>query len=301
MDGKGVLNLELAGNIAHLKYLLKEFELRRRSYKAFYRGKSFEFDGYRTYSEGDDASSIDWKASARASQLLEKQYRREEDMKILFVIDIGDTMVSGSSEKLKCEYAAEVVLSLSHLIIEDNNKVGYVLFNNGIEYSFSPTGGINNYYEFADKLSQAKIYGGKSNIAEALEFTGSNFDRSISAVILVSDFLHIDANFKMHLDIVSKRFETMAIMIKDPIDRELPDVSGEFVIEDSASGEQLLIDPKVAGKRYAQHAQAQEKAATDALVSSGVDTLLLMTDKPFILSLTNFIKNRRGRRGVFLS
>ena len=73
MMEKTRLHIDLPESVSQLRFALKEFEIRKKVYKIFYRGKSFEFDGYRPYTGEDDISSIDWKASIRANRLLSKQ------------------------------------------------------------------------------------------------------------------------------------------------------------------------------------------------------------------------------------
>ena len=91
---------------------MKEFEIAIKKmvftrivgrYTSIFRGKGLEFDTYRNYSPGDDASFIDWKASARANELLVKEYVEERDVKIFFLVDVSSSMVFGSTEKLKNE------------------------------------------------------------------------------------------------------------------------------------------------------------------------------------------------------
>jgi len=286
------LKIDLAEHIPYLRHSLKELKLRRKVYKIFFRGKSFEFDGFRPYSAEDDVTSIDWKASIRADKLLERQYKELEDKKILFVIDVGEHMIFGSTEKLKCEYTAEVVLSLAHLILGSNDRLGYILFNDSIKYLAIPRRGMRHFYSFASRLEDPESYGGGSDLKEILEYVASNFDTSLTAVIIFSDFIKSGREVKKALDLVSSKFETLAIMIKDPLDKELPDIPGEYVIEDPESGEQVLVEPRLAKQKYARHARIQEEMMKEIFKSSNVDLLPLMTDKPFVADLTEFIKRR---------
>ena len=289
------LNVDVSTHLSELNFVLKNFEIRNKIYKLFFRGKSFEFDGFRDYSSSEDVSSIDWKASIRADKLLVKQYREEEELKVLFVIDVGDNMMFGSTSKLKCEYAAELVLSLAHIILGDNNKAGFLLFSNDIKDFSRPSRGRKNYDLFNDILTNPATYGGSSHIEKAMDFISKNFV-SLSAVVLVSDFIGIDNKFKPSLDLMCSRYETFAFIIKDPIDKIMPNVSGEFVIEDPNTGEQLLVDPKLARISYEKYVAEREQKMKDTLKSSGVDYLELMTNKPFVLEVSNFLKSRIKRR-----
>jgi uncharacterized protein (DUF58 family) len=55
------------------------------------RGQGTEFDALREYVLGDDARSIDWRASARRSDVVVRTWRPERDRRVLCVIDTGRT------------------------------------------------------------------------------------------------------------------------------------------------------------------------------------------------------------------
>ena len=76
------------------------------SYTSFFRGRGLEFENYRSYTESDDASFIDWKASLRSNNLLVKEYVEERALNVFLLIDVSSKMFFSSTQKLKNEYAA---------------------------------------------------------------------------------------------------------------------------------------------------------------------------------------------------
>ena len=291
------LDINLGESISALRYFLKNFEVRTKIYKLFFKGRSFDFEGFRDYITGDDdVSSIDWKASNRSHKLLVKQYREEEDKKVIFLLDVGENMLFGSTEKLKCEYAAELVLSLSDLVIKNNDLAGLVLFNDKFKEYYIPKSGKKQFDMFLDILSDASTYGGGSNISSALDFIMQHFGKGISAIVIVSDFINFDKNDGHALKIAASRYETIAFMVKDPIDKTLPDVSGEFVLESPINGNQLLINPRFAKKNYEKHVLKHENFVKEAFKNSDVDYLELSTSKPFVFEVIEFMKDRVKKR-----
>src|SRR3989339_852812 len=124
---KGKLNVDVADAITQLESMIKEFKLKRDIYRLIFRGKGLEFEGFRSYSPDDDASDIDWKASSRAQELLVKQYKEERDLKIVFMLDVGSNMVFGSTKKIKCEYALELIAALTNLMLYFNESIFSVI------------------------------------------------------------------------------------------------------------------------------------------------------------------------------
>ena len=133
MEFERRLNADIPGSVAELQAAMKEFVLKHRLYRILLRGKGLEFEAYRNYAPDDDSETIDWKASARANTTLVKQYRDERNLKIVFIVDSGENMVFGSTKKLKCEYAAEIVGAFSHLIISTGDRAGIVFFADKIK------------------------------------------------------------------------------------------------------------------------------------------------------------------------
>jgi len=55
------------------------------------RGQGTEFDSLREYVVGDDVRSIDWRATARRSDVVVRTWRPERDQRIVLVLDTGRT------------------------------------------------------------------------------------------------------------------------------------------------------------------------------------------------------------------
>lgn len=55
------------------------------------RGRGTEFDSLREYVAGDDVRSIDWRATARRSDVVVRTWRPERDRRVVIVVDTGRT------------------------------------------------------------------------------------------------------------------------------------------------------------------------------------------------------------------
>ncbi len=288
------LNVDIAGSISELQAMLKEFRLKVKIYKMFFRGQGLEFESYRDFSPDDDAKNIDWKASSRAQKLLVKQYTEERDLKIMFMIDVGSNMVFGSTEKIKCEFITELVAAFSMVMLHANDRIGFVLFSDTIKHFVDCKGGEKQFQIFVDHLSNGLNYGGATNIDKSLDFALNYFDKSISAVVLVSDFLKVTKETEKKLSLLSNKFETIAIRVRDPLDITLPVLEGEVVLENSATRQQVIINPHVAKRTYERYALEQGKIVENMFKQSEIDYLDLITDKSFAAPLAIFLKERRG-------
>jgi len=286
------LNVDIGGSVSQFQAILNSFEIKTKLQQRILKGRGLEFDGYRAYSSEDDSSSIDWKASKRANQILVKKYIEEQNLKVFFIIDVGENMVFGSSEKLKCEYSAEVSAALSSLIMDSGNRVGYFLFGDKIKDFVKPGRGSKHFGRFVSTLTDASIYGGRSSLEDAIDFALNYLGKAIHSVVIISDFLRVDKTLHKRLNLISQKFETMAVMIRDPLDRSLPNVSGELVMEDPVSGQRLLVNPQIAKKSYEMYAREQEDLVKQMFRNNQIDLIELITNEPFAVSLAVFIKER---------
>jgi uncharacterized protein (DUF58 family) len=296
MENKIFLKADIPEAISELQASMKEFLLKKRLYRLLLRGRGLEFESYRAFAPDDDAASIDWKASARANSLLVRQYRDERNLKVVFLVDIGENMVFGSSEKLKCEYTAEVVAAFSHLITTTGDRPGFIFFSDGVKYYLRPSRGEKHFRHFVDYITNPKNYGGFSNINKAIDFTLNYIGKDVESLIIVSDFLSFSEETKTKLSLASNKFETTVLMVRDPLDNSLPNVSGEIVVEDPRTGQQLLVNPKVARKAYENYSNLQQGEIKSACTSNNIDLLEILTDRPFVPTLSSFLKGRIKQR-----
>ncbi len=294
------LNIDVAGAISDFEDAAKEFELKEKIYKILFRGKGLEFESYREYATDDDASDIDWKASKRGNKLLVKRYIEERDLGIVFLIDVSENMVLGSGEKLKCEYAAELIVAFAHLILNSNDKIGFIFFSDKVKDYIPPKKGINQLYLLVDMLSDPLMYGGGSNIKKALGFSLDYLDNSVNSIIIVSDFIKMHEDSIKELFLIAHKFESMGIMVKDPLDKTLPEINREIVIEDPVTGEQILINPMKTKGIYEKYAIQQENIVKTMFRKSDIDLLQLITDYPFVFPLAEFLKERVEKKGFFV-
>lgn len=292
------LNLDIAGKVSEFEMLLKKVLPKNIMYQLLL-SKGLEFDGYRDYTQNDDASLIDWKASVRGKKTVVRKYIEERDLKFVFLVDVSDNMIFGSTEKLKCEYAAEMAAALSHLILVTGDRVGFALFSDSVINNRPPDVGNRQFEIFVSYLSDPLIYGGVSNLNSVLDSLIGTIDRSTSMVFLISDFIKVDGSYKKSLESLSNLFETVAIIVRDPLDKTLPEINKEVIIEDSETGEKLLINPKVAKKVYEENALKQLNLVKEIFKDCNIDFLELFTDKSFSPEIAAFLKERvRGGRVV---
>lgn len=255
------------------------------------RGKGLEFDGFRTYSINDDAKSIDWKASLRSQNVLVKKFVEERQLNVYFMFDVSNSMLFASTNKLKCEYAAELIASLAFAILHAGDNVGMAMFTDKIVKNIPPMMGNKQYYAITRSLMNPKLYGGKYDFETAMSFMNT-FIKKQSLVIIVSDFIGLKGDWMRHLEVVAKKFDIIPIIIKDPRDKELPEEMCNVIVQDPFSGRQMLLDPEKVREDYRKEAKKREDEVISAFKKMHVKSLVLTTNKEFVNPLLKFVATR---------
>ena len=289
----------------NLKPLIKKLEVSTKrgfidiltgSYKSSFKGKGLDFEGYRSYISGDDANMIDWKATLRSQDLLVKVLTEERNVNIIFLVDVSSSMSFASIDKLKNEYAAELVASLSFAAIQAGDSVGLIMFNDKIVKFLPPAMGNRQYFMIIKALSDPKLYEGKFDFARVITDLMNSFKRG-AIVVMVSDFIGLGEGWEKYLSAASERFEIIGMMVRDPRDYEMPEEVGQIVISDPYSDKEVLIDTATVKEDYEAAVKEQIKYVKHTFIKSRANFLELRTDKPFLNHVINFflVRNKIKR------
>jgi uncharacterized protein (DUF58 family) len=295
--GKLVVNFPRA--ISEFENAMHRFPIKKVLYRAVFRGRGLEFDSYREFSPDDDAEMIDWKATLRANELLARKYIEERNLNVYFLVDVGNSMLFGSGKKLKAEYTAELVVALSHLILGAGDRIGLVMFNDDVVKILHPSNSKNQFALFAKLLSDSNNYGGGFDLGRTIDTVLKNINSSYTVFILVSDFIMTRRDSIKNLRLMGGRFETMAVMVRDPMDDNLPNTSYQMAIQDPYSGRQMVLDPSIAAEKYRASVAHQKASLREMFKKSQVDFLELDSSKSFVIPIASFLKARAvgGGRG----
>jgi len=292
------LEIDISKSIKKLHLITKQLITEEvvGGYKSVFKGRGLEFDSYRDYMPDDDSTMIDWKASKRANKLMVRKYVEERSIDVFFLVDISNSMVFGSSVKLKNEYGAEVVIALSHAVLMAGDKVGLALFNDKIVSKIPPVSGMKQFNKIIGNLKDPENYGGGFDLENALSFP-LTYLKHKGVLFIISDFIGMkDESWKKPLKWLSTKFDVVCIMIRDPRDKIMPkDMKGQVLIADPYSEKELLIDPKILGDVYFRYVNEQEKNIKNTMRECRSDFITIYTDESFVKPILNLFNMRKKR------
>lgn len=92
-----------------------------------------EFDRIRKYVVGDDFRTINWKATARKTELMVNQYQDEKAQRVYSIIDMGRSMKMPFDELSLLDYAINASLVISNIAMIKHDKAGLITFCKKVE------------------------------------------------------------------------------------------------------------------------------------------------------------------------
>lgn len=262
-------------------------------YESVFKGRGIEFDEVREYQPGDEIRSIDWNVTARMGHPFVKKYIEERQLTIMILLDASGSSNFGTSSRLKSELAAEVSAVLAFAAVQNNDRVGLIIFTDKIEKFIPPRKGLKHVLRVIREALYFKPTGKGTDLAGALEYLEDVTTRR-AVTFIISDFFAKD--FRKALTIANKKHDVVAITITDPRETALPDV-GLVELTDAETGGRYLIDSsnrKVRAEYAARYRRLADERA-DIFGSTKVDHIDVWTDKSYIEEFVKFFRMRKRR------
>jgi uncharacterized protein (DUF58 family) len=262
-------------------------------YHSVFKGRGMDFDEVREYQPGDEVRRIDWNVTARTGVAHIKKYIEEREMTVMLLIDASASGGTGSLNQSKRELAAEIAAVLAFSAIRNNDKVGLLLFTDGAERYIRPGKGRLHVLRLISEVLTYQPASAGTNLTTALQHINRAISRR-AVLFVISDFM--DEGYERALRISSRKHDVIAVPLIDAIERQLPD-RGWITFEDAETGEVVEINtgnPK-ARAAFAEAASERVNAMRRLFRSTGLDSIEVETDQPYLRSMMQFFETRYRR------
>jgi len=274
-------------------------------YHSVFKGQGIEFDEVREYQFGDDIRAIDWNVTARTGKPHIKKFVEERELAVMILVDASRSSQFASVNMLKSQLAAEISALLAFSAINNNDKVGLIIFTDKIEKFIPPRKGKKHVLRVIREVLYFQPDGHKTDILQALEYLNRVTTRKTISFLL-SDFIFDQNNqshgtfedaFRKKLSATNKRHDLIAITLNDQKESVLPD-AGILSLEDAESGQRLQIDssdPHIR-KHYQIINQSRIQQREQVFKSTGVDFIDVYTDVSYVDAIIKFFYKRRLKK-----
>ena len=153
-----------------------------------YHGFSIEFAEHREYAPGDDLRYVDWKVFGRTDKYYLKQYEDETNLIVYLVLDVSESMSyrSGDSPLTKLEYAQCLAAAMTWLVLQQQDAIGLVTFDDRIRSYIRPSGNPSHMQTVLHAMDTASATKKTSTGPIFHELAERFTDRGV--VMVLSDF-----------------------------------------------------------------------------------------------------------------
>ncbi len=286
---------EVLQKVRHIEIRTKGLvnELFGGEYHSVFKGRGMQFSEVREYQPGDDIRLIDWNVTARSGNPFVKIFEEERELTVFLMVDVSRSGHFGSYDKFKTEIGAEIGAVLGFSAINNNDKVGLILFSDEVEKYIIPKKGRFHILRVVRELLYHKPHGKGTSINSAMEFLLQVAKRK-SVVFLISDF--IDQNYIKSLRIVNRKHDIIGIQLYDPFEKEIPEM-GLAKVHDPETGEQFWIDTGSYNERTSFSAQRANQLENFKKSCDQIkfDLIQIATDEDFVEPIMTYFKKREKR------
>ncbi|MEV0129246.1 DUF58 domain-containing protein [Dactylosporangium sp. NPDC050688] len=278
------------------------------AYRTVFRGAGIDFADLREYTHEDDVRHIDWNVTARLDEPYVRQYTEDRELTAWLVLDLSASMRFGAGQtgRGKDGLLTELAVCLARLFTQGGNRIGAVLYDNGLQRVVPPRTGRTHVLRLAHEIGKAteaaaalrgKPGGAATDVDGMLRLAAAQARRR-GLIFVISDFLSGDTvNWEDSLLRLTHRHEVVAIRIVDPMELDLPDL-GLVLVEDAETGEQVLVDTSdpLFQQRLREEVDGREAAVAGAMRRSRVAAHRVSTDEDPLLALVEMVRWSKRRR-----
>ncbi len=259
-------------------------------YHSTFKGRGMTFSEVRQYQFGDDVRTIDWNVTARYNEPFVKVFEEERELTMMLLADVSGSELFGTSNNFKKSIITEISATLAFSALQNNDKVGLILFSDEVELFIPPKKGQSHVLRIIRELIEFSPRSKKTNVSEALKFL-SNVIKKRAIVFVLSDFISDD--YDRTLKIVGKKHDLTGIRIYDQREEKMPNI-GVVQMEDSESGRLMLVNTQSRKVRKSYENFYNERVAyfKDRFAKSGCGILNCRVDESYVKKLLAYFKKR---------
>ena len=262
-------------------------------YHSVFKGQGMTFSEVREYYPGDDIRMIDWNVTARNNAPFIKVFEEERELTVYVLVDISSSGGFGTLNYLKSDISAELASVLGFSAINNQDKVGLILFSSKVEKYIPPKKNKSHILRLIREILFHKSSNSGTCIESALDFLMNVASRK-SVVFLISDFL--DDGYWKSLKLVNKKHDLIGIRISDPAEERIPDI-----------GLVKILDPELNEEYWIDTTSKKDRSISEKLISdnwknfnnkskkNNFDVVNVCISQDYVEPLMDFFKKREKR------
>ena len=260
-------------------------------YHTSFKGRGMTFSEVRQYQFGDDIRAIDWNVTARYNEPYIKVFEEERELTMMLMVDISGSESFGTKNQLKSEIVTEIAATMAFSATQNNDKIGLILFSDGIELYIPPKKGKSHVLRIIRELIEFQPKSKKTDVSQAIKFLSSVMKKK-AIVFMISDFI-TDDDYEKTLKIASKKHDITGIRVFDIREEKMPNI-GMVEMEDAESGEVLVVNTNSKQVRNEYEKDYLQKVTffKETFSKCGSGVVNTRVDESYVTKLLGYFKSR---------
>lgn len=259
-------------------------------YHSTFKGRGMTFSEVRQYQFGDDVRNIDWNVTARYNEPFIKVFEEERELTMMLMVDVSGSGEFGTTNQFKKGVITEISATLAFSALQNNDKVGLILFSDEVELFIPPKKGKTHVLRIIRELLEFKPKSNKTDIAEALKYL-TNVMKKKAIVFVLSDFIAED--YERTLKITGNKHDVTGIRVYDEREEHISNL-GMVQMQDAETGEFQLVNTQSKRVRmaYSKHHHEKVRYFQETFTKSGCGVLSCRVDESYVKKLLGYFKRR---------
>jgi len=260
-----------------------------------YHGYSIEFAEHREYTPGDDLRYVDWKVYGKTDKIYLKEFEEETNLLAYLLLDTSESMhYRGPDAGLsKLEYAKCIAASLAYLILQQQDSVGLVTFDNQINTLLRASSNPSHIKQILHIMETTPAEK-KTGAGPIFHDLAERFKKR-GAVIILSDLLDdVDSMLAGLKHFRHRRHEVVLFHILDPAELEFP-FRSPTLFKGLEELPDVLTDPRSLRKAYLREMEGFLHRLKKGCRAQQAEYTQVRTDTPLDVALTSFLAPRMTR------
>jgi uncharacterized protein (DUF58 family) len=259
-----------------------------------YHGFSVEFAEHREYVPGDDIRHVDWKVWSKTDKLYLKQYEEETNLLTYLLLDTSESMAYASGDNVtKLHYAQIIAASLSYLILQQQDSVGLVVYDDAVRRYLKPAGQTSQLKEIL-RLLDVTPAREKSDLGLVFNDLAERFKKRGVVVVLSDLFDDVSRIITGLKHFRHRRHEVIVFHVLDPAELDFP-FRDTTLFKGLEGMPEILTDPHALKRAYQAELGLFLEELEKGCRMVDIDYVPLRTDQSLDVALSSYLASRSAR------
>lgn len=242
------------------------------------RGPGTEFDSLREYVIGDDVRAIDWRATARRSDVVVRTWRPERDRRVLIVLDSGRTSAVRVLDAPRLDASIEAALLLAALATKAGDRVELLVYDRRVRGRVASATGARVMASFADTLALVEPELVETDWPGVVAQVRQRLSQRALVVLLTAlDPSAVEQGLLGVVGQLTERHQVVLASVSDPeVDALRSARDGATAVFDAAAAERVGLERAAVAVRLRQRGAEVLDALPDDLAPRLADTYIAL-------------------------